>query len=149
MAHGGARKNAGAKALPPRPPTRRGRPPKPRTQEELNQSFDAKAVAKLPELFDTVLAIAQGYKVATYSKPRKERSDERYDEAGDVLYVYSVPPDKAAVFYLVDRAAGKSAVKPVEVAETELILEIGSLSLDALSEPLRPLAEDSNEEALD
>jgi hypothetical protein len=149
MAHGGKREGAGAKALPPEPARRIGRKPKPRTQEEHNKSFDEKAIGKLPELFETVLAIAQGHKIAAYTRPRNLRSEEMLDPQDRPIYVYDVPPDKAAVFYLVDRAAGKSAVKPSEVAETELILEIGSMSLEAPTEALRPLAEDADEEGVD
>ena len=117
IAHGGEREGAGRKAKPT------GRPRKPRTTEEFNQSFDQKAVSKLPELFETIYAIAQGIKVAAYSEPRKGKSTKMADEAGAPIWVYSVPPDKAAVFYLIDRAAGRAAVKKDEHVETELILE--------------------------
>lgn len=100
-----------------------GRPRKPRTTEEFNESFDQKAVAKLPELFETIYSIAQGIQVAVYSEPRKVKSKKMHDAEDKPIWVYSLPPDKAAAMYLIDRAAGKSAVKPAEQTETELILE--------------------------
>lgn len=118
MAHGGARPGTGPKT------NRIGRPPKPKTPEERNEAFDIKAQAALPELFETILAIAQGYKVGVFAPPRKGESVEMVTTDGDPIWVYAVPPDKAAVMYIVDRAAGKSAVKSAEQTETELTLEV-------------------------
>lgn len=126
--HGGEREGAGRKAKPT------GRPRKPRTKDEFNESFDAKAVAKLPELFETMYAIAQGVKVAAYTEPRRVKSTKMHDGNGQPIYVYIIPPDKAAAMYLIDRAAGKSAVKPAEHTETELILEFNMNAEDPIVE---------------
>lgn len=125
MAHGGAREGAGRKAEPPRQKV--GRKTNAERKEILkaanNQSFDEKAIEALPELFDTIKAIAQGYKVAVYNEPRKVKAERKFDGDGDPIWVYFVPPDKDAVKYLIDRAAGKASVKNPEAAETELVLE--------------------------
>lgn len=111
MAHGGARTGAGRKARPSR-------------KEKDNEQFDERASQALPELFDAIYAIATGYKIAAYEKPRKGTSKEMVDKDGETLFVYTVPPDKSAVFYLVDRAAGKASVKNPEQTDTELTLEV-------------------------
>lgn len=118
MAHGGARPDTGTKAKP-----REKRASKPKTKEEKNAAFDEKAMALLPVLFDTLVTIAKGYKVALSSRPRTLSSTEEVTEDGEKVWVYTVPPDKAAAMYLVDRASGKAAVKSAEQTETELILE--------------------------
>jgi hypothetical protein len=121
MAHGGARPGTGPKAEPVR---RIGRPRKPVTVEEKNKVFDTKAAEALPELFDTLKTIALGYKVATYAKPRKTKADQKFDADNEPVFVYFVPPDKDAVKYLVDRAAGKAVTKSPEAVDTELTLEM-------------------------
>lgn len=123
--HGGRREGAGRPAKGDTRP-RIGRPPKPRTPEEKNRAFDQKAQDILPELFETLKEIAKGYKVAVYEKPRSQRvkTKQMFDEIGDPIYVYSVPPDPNVARYLVDRAAGKAATKSAEQTETELILEV-------------------------
>jgi hypothetical protein len=112
--HGGERKRA-------------GRPAKPRGREACNAAFDEKASNILPELFETMKTIASGYKVAVYERPRKLKSKQAVDEDNEPIWVYSVPPDKAACVYLIDRAAGKAAVKNPDMADTELILQVGGL----------------------
>jgi hypothetical protein len=112
--HGGKRKRA-------------GRPAKPRGREACNAHFDEQASKILPELFETMKTIASGYKVAVYERPRKLKSKQMTDEGNEPIWVYSVPPDKAACVYLIDRAAGKAAVKNPDVADTELILQVGGL----------------------
>lgn len=126
MAHGGARDGAGRKAEPPAPKKVGRKTNEERRQilkEVNNQTFDEKATEALPELFDTIKTIAQGYRVAVYNQPRKVKSDRKFDADGEPIWVYFVPPDKDAVKYLIDRAAGKAAVKNPEATETELILE--------------------------
>lgn len=125
MGHGGARKGAGRKAKPIERAMK---------QERNNVSFDEKAVDALPELFEALEALAKGIKIATYSKPRKVKTEERYDEDDDLVYVYSVPPDKDCLRYLVDRAAGKAATKNPEAVDTELILEFTMPSIEDESE---------------
>lgn len=112
--HGGQRVRAGRKA-------------KPKNREEFNSHFDEQASKILPELFETLKTIANGYKIAVYEKPRKVKAKQAFDATGDEMWVYTIPPDKAACFYLIDRAAGKAAVKNPESVDTELILQIGGL----------------------
>lgn len=120
MAHGGARPGSGPKAAP----NRGGRPRNPVNAEERNQRFDESASKILDELFATIKAMATGYKVAVYERPRKGAFDPMFDKDGTQVWVYSVPPDKAAAMYLVDRAAGKASVKNAETVDTELTLEV-------------------------
>lgn len=120
MAHGGARPGTGPKPEP----RRGGRPRNPVNAEERNQRFDESASKILDELFETIKTIATGYKVAVYEKPRKVSASGMFDAAGVGVWVYSVPPDKAAAMYLVDRAAGKASVKSAESVDTELTLEV-------------------------
>jgi hypothetical protein len=65
-----------------------------------------------------------------YEKPRKVKAKQMVDEENEPIWVYSVPPDKQACFYLTDRAAGKAAVKNPESVDTELILQVGGLMED-------------------
>ncbi len=133
MAHGGKREGAGRKAEPPKERVRPGRKTneerRERAKQQNNQTFDEKAIEALPELFDTIKAIAMGYKMAAYSAPDrrskvKTKVTEMADADGEPIWVYTIPPDKSATQYLIDRAAGKAAVKNPEAAETELILEV-------------------------
>jgi hypothetical protein len=112
--HGGERKRA-------------GRPAKPRGREECNAHFDEQATKLLPDLFETMKTIASGYKIAVYEKPRKLKTQEMVDDSNVPVFVFSVPPDKAAAMYLIDRAAGRAAVKNPESVDTELILQVGGL----------------------
>lgn len=124
MAHGGRREGAGRKA-------------KPRTREERNSAFDEQASAALPELFETIHAIAKGYKIAAYEPPDrrvKAKPVLMADEKGETLWVYTVAPDKAAAMYLVDRAAGKAAVKNADVTDTELTLEVVMAAVEETSD---------------
>lgn len=133
--HGGERDGAGRKA---RPAQRQngGRKPKPKTRDEFNSHFDEAASKILPELFETMKTIAQGFKIAVYAEPRKVKAKKMVDEANEPIWVYTVPPDKAAAMYLIDRAAGKAAVKNPEAVDTELILQVGDLmSEDETEEP--------------
>lgn len=129
MAHGGRREGAGRKAEPPKEPKRPGRKTNVERREikqaTNNLTFDEKAIEALPELFDTIKSIAMGYKVAAYAAPRKAgiKAAPMVDAANEPIWVYSVPPDKDATKYLIDRAAGKAAVKNPEAGETELVLE--------------------------
>lgn len=116
MAYGGKREGAGRKARPSK-----------KTRETFNADFDEQASAALPELFDTIKTIATGYKIAAYDPPaprQKAKPQVMADADGVPLYVYTVPPDKAAAMYLVDRAAGKASVKNAEQTDTELTLEV-------------------------
>lgn len=122
MAHGGSREGAGRKARPSRSP-----------REKRNSEFDEQASAALPELFETIKCIATGYKIAAYDPPdrrTKAKAKEMTDKDGTALYVYTVAPDKAAAMYLVDRAAGKAAVKSAEATDTELTLEVTMTALE-------------------
>ena len=108
-AHGGKRAGAGRKTDAVR-------------KQIKNGEFDEKAAAALPDLFETIMDLAKGVKVAVY-KPRKGQSCQEYvDDEGAVVYVYSEPPDKACVMYLVDRASGKAAVK--QNVETDTTIQI-------------------------
>lgn len=104
-------------------PGKRGPKPKPKGPEATNAAFDEKAMQALPELFNTLMTIANGYRVGLKTKPRQPPTVAMETEEGETLWVYTVPPDKAAAMYLVDRASGKAAVKSPEQTETELILE--------------------------
>ncbi len=119
MAHGGTRTGAGRKARPSKA-----------TRETRNTEFDEQASAALPELFTTIQAIAMGHKIGVYEKPRKYRADPMTDSDGTVIWVYDVPPDKAAAMYLIDRAAGKASVKSAEQTDTELTLEVNMSPLE-------------------
>jgi hypothetical protein len=118
--HGGARPGTGPKPEP----RKRGRPFKQPTRDDRNQTFDAQASDSLPELFETIKAIATGYKIAAYSPRRNDKGEKMEREDGTAIYVYEVPPDKQAAFYLVDRAAGKAVGKSPEAVDTELTLEV-------------------------
>jgi hypothetical protein len=120
MAHGGARPGTGPKPEP----RRGGRPRNPVNAEERNQRFDESASKVLDELFSTIKDIATGHKIAVYAKPRKLECREMFLADNTPIFVYDVPPDKAAAFYLVDRAAGKASVKSAESVDTELTLEV-------------------------
>lgn len=130
MAHGGKREGAGRTAEPPKERKKCGRKTneerRERAKSQNNQTFDEKAIEALPELFDTIKAIAMGFKMQAYSRPRKAAgpSTPMFDENDEPITVYFIPPDKAATQYLIDRAAGKAAVKNPEAAETELVLEV-------------------------
>ena len=93
-----------------------------------NLTFDEKAIEALPELFETIKAIAMGYKIAVYEAPNgrsklKGKVTPMAEADGTPVWVYTVPPDKDATKYIIDRAAGKAAVKNPDAAETELVLE--------------------------
>jgi hypothetical protein len=148
LAHGGRREGAGPKADPPKARKRPGRKTdeerRERAKAQNNQTFDEKAIEALPELFDTIRAIAMGYKVAVYEAPDgrsklRGKVTQMAEVDGTPVWVYTVPPDKSATQYLIDRAAGKAAVKNQEAAETELVLEVAMPTeddeeLDALGE---------------
>jgi hypothetical protein len=130
VAHGGKREGAGRTAKPPEERKKTGRKTneerRERAKTQNNQTFDERAIEALPELFDTIKAIATGYKIAAYTAPRKAgvKATPMVDAANEPIWVYSTPPDKTATQYLIDRAAGRAAVKNPDVAETELILEV-------------------------
>lgn len=87
-----------------------------------NSKFDLRATDALPQLFDTLMALAIGVKVGVYRKPRGVKSEEYADADGQPLFVYSTEPDKAVLMYLTDRAAGKSAIK--QAVETDTNIQI-------------------------
>lgn len=120
MPHGGARPGSGPKAEP----RRGGRPRNPVNAEERNQRFDESASKILDELFGTIKDIATGHKVGVYAQPRKGNAEKMFLGDETPIWVYDVPPDKAAAMYLVDRAAGKASVKSAESVDTELTLEV-------------------------
>jgi hypothetical protein len=116
--HGGRRDRAG-RPCGVREARKRRRP-----EDIKNDGFDKKAAEALPELFDTILAIARGVKVGVYRKPRDVESEEHIDDRGERIYVYTTPPDKTMAAYLVDRASGRAAVKSPDQTDSELILEV-------------------------
>ncbi len=123
MAHGGTRTGAGRKARPSKV-----------TREKRNTEFDEQASAALPVLFETLHTIATGHKIGVYEKPRKYHAVPMTDGDGTVIWVYDVPPDKAAAMYLIDRAAGKASVKSAESVDTELTLEVNMSPLEISDE---------------
>jgi len=116
MPHGGSRVGAGRKAEPSRKTMT--------TKDKCNEQFDVRASSALPELFDTMYAIATGYKVGVYEQPRKQATTQAKTVTGEIIFVYTVPPDKQAAQYLIDRAAGKAVTKSAEQTDTELTLEV-------------------------
>ncbi len=85
-------------------------------------------------MFETLHTIATGHKIGVYEKPRKYHAVPMTDGDGTVIWVYDVPPDKAAAMYLIDRAAGKASVKSAESVDTELTLEVNMSPLEISDE---------------
>lgn len=115
MAAGGKRANSGPKKNPVTI----------REHEQNIADFQKEAVEALPQLLDTLQEMANGVRIVARHKPRSNEYVicESTKLEGEDVYIYTVPPNERALFFLIEHAKGKAAQQQQVQRDHTFIIE--------------------------